>query len=102
MPFSLVYDTEAVIPVQIVLEMAQVEAYGDDNVERRSLDLDLIDERRDAIFIRLLAYENKIYRAYNLQKMGPTSVISDLGLGGRGGKEARLLVGEHVSSCSLA
>ncbi|XP_073133433.1 uncharacterized protein [Henckelia pumila] len=64
-PFSLVYDNEAVLPVEIGIESARVMFYDEDNGERRFTDLDLVEEKSEAAAIRLEAYKSRMTQAYN-------------------------------------
>lgn len=55
--FSLVYGIEAVALVEIGVESAQIESYGDDNMQLRALDLDLIEEKGEIVALRLIGYK---------------------------------------------
>ncbi|XP_073132803.1 uncharacterized protein [Henckelia pumila] len=63
--FSMVYDTEAVLPAEIGKESARIMAYGDNNQELRAMNLDLLEEHRTRAAIRLAAYRKRMTQAYN-------------------------------------
>ncbi|KAL0417395.1 UNVERIFIED_CONTAM: hypothetical protein Sradi_1153000 [Sesamum radiatum] len=65
-PFSLVYGTEAVVPVEIGEETLRVQQYepASNNSERRA-DLDLIQELRHSANARTTAYKAMMAKAYN-------------------------------------
>lgn len=53
----MVYGTEAVIPIEVLLESACVQAYyPTNNGMQRRMKLDLIEERRERARIRMEAY----------------------------------------------
>ncbi|XP_042467352.1 uncharacterized protein LOC122050524 [Zingiber officinale] len=43
-PFQLVYNGEAVVPVEVGVESDRVHLYDEENDERRRMELDLVDE----------------------------------------------------------
>ena len=65
-PFSLAYGMEAVIPLEVGLPTLRSElceqGLNDLNVAR---ELDLAEERREAVAIRLAAYQQQLARGYN-------------------------------------
>ncbi|XP_073309952.1 uncharacterized protein [Primulina huaijiensis] len=64
-PFSLVYGSEAVLPVEIGQSSAQIESYPDDNDQSRAMELDLVEEKRERAMIRMEAYHGRITKSYN-------------------------------------
>ncbi|KAL0433417.1 UNVERIFIED_CONTAM: hypothetical protein Slati_2676000 [Sesamum latifolium] len=65
-PFSLVYGTEAVVPVEIGEETLRVQRYElTSNSSKRHADLDLIQELRNNINARTTAYKAIMAKAYN-------------------------------------
>ncbi|XP_073153205.1 uncharacterized protein [Henckelia pumila] len=64
-PFSMVYGTEAVLPAEIGQESARIMAYGANNQELRSMDMDLLEEHRSRAAIRFTAYRKRMNQAYN-------------------------------------
>ncbi|XP_073121339.1 uncharacterized protein [Henckelia pumila] len=64
-PYNMVYGTEAVLPAEIGQESARIIAYGPDNNKLRAMDLDLIEENRARVVVRLAAYRKRMTRAYN-------------------------------------
>ncbi|XP_075478803.1 uncharacterized protein LOC142519653 [Primulina tabacum] len=63
--FSLVYDFEAVLPVEIGQTSSRVESYPDNNDQSRAMELDLVVEKRDRTFIRMEAYRSRVMKSYN-------------------------------------
>lgn len=65
-PYSLVYGTEAVLPVEVMMPTAM---YGLMTVENNSSelthDLDTVDELRDTAKIRMASYQQRIAKQYN-------------------------------------
>ena len=56
-PFSLTYGVEAVIPLEVGLPTLRLEEYDQENNELMlAKDLDLAQERRDLVMIRLASY----------------------------------------------
>ncbi|XP_073024177.1 uncharacterized protein [Primulina eburnea] len=64
-PFSLVYGSEAVLPVEIGETSPRVESYPHDNDESRARELDIVEEKRDRAFIRMEAYRGRVMKSYN-------------------------------------
>ncbi|XP_042465994.1 uncharacterized protein LOC122048498 [Zingiber officinale] len=64
-PFHLVYGDEAVIPVEVGVELDQLQHYDKDNTEPRLLELDLVDEARAKVVVRLMAYHQRMKQSYN-------------------------------------
>ncbi|XP_075515806.1 uncharacterized protein LOC142550616 [Primulina tabacum] len=59
-PSSLVYGNEAVLPAEIGLKSARIAFYDEDNSARRAIDLDLLEQKREAASIHMEAYKNRI------------------------------------------
>ncbi|XP_042472461.1 uncharacterized protein LOC122055144 [Zingiber officinale] len=59
-PFHLVYDGEAVVPVEIGVESDRVLHYDEGNEEWRMMELDMVDEVRDKTAARLTAYRQRM------------------------------------------
>ncbi|XP_070049329.1 uncharacterized protein [Nicotiana tomentosiformis] len=65
-PFSLVYGTEALIPVEVREPSIRLRyAMKESNDEAMSMSLELLDERREAALVRLAAQNQRIERYYN-------------------------------------
>ncbi|XP_042401411.1 uncharacterized protein K02A2.6-like [Zingiber officinale] len=56
MPFHLVYDGEALVPMEVKVKSDRVQHYDEENDEWRLMDLDLVDKARDKAVVRLMAY----------------------------------------------
>ncbi|XP_073138017.1 uncharacterized protein [Henckelia pumila] len=69
-PFSLVYGSEDIFPVEIGQPSARIKAYEDTDEGARAQELDLIEERREKAARRMEAYRARVMRAYN-QKVRP-------------------------------
>ena len=69
-PFSLVYGTEAISPVELVVPTPRVvleegqEETEDANNERRLADLEGVEEERELVKKRSQRYQQRISRAY--------------------------------------
>ena len=56
-PFNLVFEAEAVIPVELSLPTLRVEQYDEaENPARMMLNLDLLEETRDKARVRMAVY----------------------------------------------
>ncbi|KAL0434461.1 UNVERIFIED_CONTAM: hypothetical protein Slati_2780400 [Sesamum latifolium] len=65
-PFSLVYETEAVLPTEIGEETWRIRSYDSvRNSEFRRGDLDLVEEKRELAERRVRVYKSKMARAHN-------------------------------------
>ncbi|GKC99716.1 reverse transcriptase domain-containing protein [Tanacetum coccineum] len=70
-PFSLVYGSKAVIPIEISMETKRVQDFDPkENKKRRLEDLDILDERREMASIKEAHYNAS--KAEYQGKMGPT------------------------------
>ncbi|XP_057543932.1 uncharacterized protein LOC130823331 [Amaranthus tricolor] len=65
-PFSLVYGSEAVLPVEIGIPSTRVTYYShDENEEGKRANLDLLPETRGNAMLRSIAQKQKIIRSFN-------------------------------------
>nr|XP_027067644.1 uncharacterized protein LOC113693285 [Coffea arabica] len=65
-PFFLTYRSEAVIPTEILTSSSWMAAYtAEANEEKRRVDLDLIEEKRDAAVAWVALYKNILVNYYN-------------------------------------
>lgn len=72
-PFSLVYGSEAVLPVEIGQSSARIAHYNEDcNQEAQTNEMELIEEKRERATIRMESYRNRVARAYN-KRLRPRS-----------------------------
>ena len=66
-PFSLVYGTKAISPVELVVPTPRVileESQEDTNNERRIVDLEGVEEERELARRRSQRYQQRMTRAY--------------------------------------
>ncbi|XXG49634.1 hypothetical protein AAC387_Pa02g3763 [Persea americana] len=65
-PFSLAYGMEVVIPFEVGLPTLRYELFDQSqNDVNLALELDLAEERRDIVAIRLAAYQQQLAKGYN-------------------------------------
>ena len=65
-PFSLAFGHEAVIPAEVGIETHRTKYYDETvNMEHMLLDLDLLDEKREAARGRAAIYQQKVAKFYN-------------------------------------
>ncbi|GJZ06096.1 reverse transcriptase domain-containing protein [Tanacetum coccineum] len=65
-PFSLTYDTEAVIPAEIGMPTHRTSSVNEKtNDQEFRLNLDLLDERREIVAIREARYKQQVEKHYN-------------------------------------
>ena len=76
--FHLVYGGEAVIPIEVGVESVRIQNYDDDNVERRNMELDMIDEDRVKASVRLIAYRQRMKQNYNRRVIPRAFQVGDL------------------------
>ncbi|XP_073120143.1 uncharacterized protein [Henckelia pumila] len=69
-PFSLVYGSEAILPVDIGQPSARVMAYEGTKTGAWTQELDLIEEQREKAARKMEAYRARVMQAYN-QKVKP-------------------------------
>ncbi|XP_042425765.1 uncharacterized protein LOC122013571 [Zingiber officinale] len=58
--FHLVYDNEAVVPIEVEVPSIRRILYDEENAERRLPELDLISETRERTVARLAAYRQRM------------------------------------------
>ena len=74
-PFALAFATEAVAPVEVGIKSPRVElASEEQNDEALSLNLELLDEKREQVQQRTEEYQRKTARYYN-QRVKPRSYV---------------------------
>ncbi|XP_042404560.1 uncharacterized protein LOC121994670 [Zingiber officinale] len=76
-PFHLVYDGEAVAPVEVGVESDRIKYYDEDNAERRLLELDLVDEAHAKAAIRLMSYRQRMRQNYNRRVIPRSFQVGD-------------------------
>ncbi|GKE03970.1 reverse transcriptase domain-containing protein [Tanacetum coccineum] len=60
-PFSLVYGSEAVIPIEISIEIRKIQDFDPkQNEKRRREDLDILEEKREIALIKEAHYKQKL------------------------------------------
>lgn len=77
-PFHLVYDGEVVVPVKVGMFSIQIGAYGEGNVEKHVVELDLIEETRDKTATQLKAYEWQMCQTYNRRVIPRSFQVEDV------------------------
>ena len=74
-PFALAFSTEVVAPVEVRIKSPRIEfASVEHNDEALSLNLELLDEKREQVLRRTEEYQRKTARYYN-QKVKPRSYM---------------------------
>ncbi|XP_042432930.1 uncharacterized protein LOC122019538 [Zingiber officinale] len=76
--FHLVYGGEAVVPVEIGVESDRTQNYDKDNIERRLLELDLVDKARTKAVVRLMAYRQRMRQNYNRRVIPSSFQVGNL------------------------
>lgn len=77
-PFSLTYGSEAVIPAEIgMLTFRTMMTNAEKNDEEISLNLDLLEERREMAAIRETKYKKKVEQYYNRRVRPETFKVRD-------------------------
>lgn len=64
-PFSLVYGTEAVLPVEIAVPSARMALRSEALSNLRPAELEALDERRDQARANLQTYQTRLSKAYD-------------------------------------
>nr|GEW07747.1 reverse transcriptase domain-containing protein [Tanacetum cinerariifolium] len=65
-PVSLVYSSEAVVPIEISIETRRIQDFNPrQNEKRRREDLDIFEERREMDSIKEVHYKQKLEGYYN-------------------------------------
>ncbi|XP_042396854.1 uncharacterized protein LOC121987000 [Zingiber officinale] len=76
-PFHLVYGGKAVVPVEVGIESDRLQQYSEENAERKLLELDLVDEARAKVVVRLTAYRQRIRQNYNRRVIPRSFQVGD-------------------------
>lgn len=78
-PFSLAFGTEAVISIELgVLSTLIANFDKETNSKRWLIDLELLDEAREKVFFRMVAYQYKVARYFNSKIRNKTFSGGDL------------------------
>ena len=78
-PFALTFETEAVIPIELKLLLAQVVAFDEQcNSWDLKANLDLLEEKWETAQVQIAAYKQKIARYYNSQVKSKAFRAEDL------------------------
>ena len=64
-PFALTYGMEAIIPTEISLPIIRTAAPDSKNAESIARELDMSDEQREAVAIRITSYQHRLANSYN-------------------------------------
>ncbi|KAL0462458.1 UNVERIFIED_CONTAM: hypothetical protein Slati_0133400 [Sesamum latifolium] len=78
-PFSLVYGTEAIIPVELGIPSRRVMNFSEEcNENLLRENLDLIEELREKAFLRIQRYKNIMINSYNKRVKSRSFQVGDL------------------------
>ena len=78
-PFALAYGVEAVIPLEVGLPTTRrTEFDAEQNENNLRKDLNLVEERRDIVSIRLTSYQRQMKRGYDKNIRPRSFQINDL------------------------
>ncbi|XP_073294522.1 uncharacterized protein [Primulina huaijiensis] len=77
-PYSLVYGSEAVLPVEIGQTSPWIESYPSDNDQTRAMELDLVEQKRDRAAIRMEAYRSRVMKSYKKHVRSRDFQVGDL------------------------
>ena len=77
-PFAFTYGMEAIIPTEIRMPSLQTEVPGMAKAEPISKDLDMEDELREVVAIRIASYQQRIENLYNRHIKPPAFRAEDL------------------------
>ncbi|KAL0313600.1 UNVERIFIED_CONTAM: hypothetical protein Sradi_5759300, partial [Sesamum radiatum] len=78
-PFSLVYGTEAIIPVELGMPSHRVMNFSEEcNNDLLKESLDLIEKLREKAFIRMQRYKNTMINSYNKRVRARNFQVGDL------------------------
>ena len=73
-PFTLVYGSEAVLPVEVGIPYLRITFYDHDkNEEEKLVDLDLFPETRGNVLLKFIVYKQKITRYFN-KRVAPQEI----------------------------
>ncbi|XP_042449066.1 uncharacterized protein LOC122033993 [Zingiber officinale] len=76
--FHLVYDGEAVVPVEVGVESDRVQHYDKGKPERRLMELNLVDEMLAKTTVQLTAYRQWMKHNYNRRVIPRSFQVDDL------------------------
>ena len=95
-PFRLAYGTEAVLPLKISMGSLRIENFNQKNSEEGlRLNIDLVEEVRDAAQLKVAQYQQKVAQYYNSKVKPRHFQENDLVL-----REAAASMPLHVSKLS--
>ncbi|XP_075521384.1 uncharacterized protein LOC142554607 [Primulina tabacum] len=77
-PYSLVYGSKAVLPVEIGQSSTRIGSYPSSNDQTRAIELDLLEEKRDRAAIRMEAYRSPVMKSYNKHVRARDFQVGDL------------------------
>ncbi|XP_075111430.1 uncharacterized protein LOC142181792 [Nicotiana tabacum] len=77
-PFSLVYDTEALIPVEIGEPTIRSQTIEEEINKAMLVKLDFLEEHRNLGYIRMVAQKQRIERYYNRRANLQYFIVGDL------------------------
>ncbi|KAL0457990.1 UNVERIFIED_CONTAM: hypothetical protein Slati_0426200 [Sesamum latifolium] len=78
-PFTLVYETKAIILAELGIPSHQIIHFSEDrNNELLKENLDLLEELREKAFIRVQRYKNIMINAYNIRVKTQSFQVGDL------------------------
>ncbi|XP_073061699.1 uncharacterized protein [Primulina eburnea] len=77
-PYSLVYGSEAILPVEIEKSSTWIESYPSNNDQTQAIELDLVEEKRDRAVIRMEAYRSWVMKSYNKHIRSRDFQVKDL------------------------
>ncbi|KAL0439056.1 UNVERIFIED_CONTAM: hypothetical protein Slati_2388600 [Sesamum latifolium] len=78
-PFSLVYGTEAIIPAELGIPSHRVMNFSEEcNENFLRENLDLIEELREKVFLRMQRYKNIMINSYNKRVKSRSFQVGDL------------------------
>lgn len=105
-PFHLVYDGETLVPTEIGISSARVSAYSENNAEKHSLEMDLVEDSRDRVAARIRVYKQRMCQAYNRKVILHSFQVGGYGLEknatGRRSWEAETSLGRTISNAQEA
>ncbi|XP_075640580.1 uncharacterized protein LOC142612366 [Castanea sativa] len=78
-PFSMTYEFEVVIPLEIGFPILRTSLFTQDNNDRLlEKSLDLIEERREVAMVQLAYYQQKLKQGYDISVMARPLALGDL------------------------
>lgn len=80
-PFSMTYEVEVGVPIEVNLLSIRVDSYNQEGNDVRMIRiLDTLKERRDAKAVRLAYYQKRLAKGYNRALKSKKFVLGNLGL----------------------